>query len=345
MKNWRCFRQAADRAIQLAITPRFVRVGTITSRLFNRQCGGARTEVPKTQTSRTILMSQPGVTSFPLKHALFFTASLKNSGVDKIQARTITHSIFNLIRQRDPLYTMAFSDRMCHLLDLPALPVTYKQRKYSRGVMDDKGGDIFVHLKSNDRGELQADAIRMLSLIPDVALAEFEDIYGFVFDGRDLSGFIDGINNPSTVEDRVEFGVDPETNDSYVITQKWIHDMGMITSEKVSEMEQLVGRTRQTGEELPAKREDSHVARMKGGSAYKQPPKYRIVRQSMPYGSLSKEAGLFFIAYSKSLEAFEFMLDRMVEEGQEDGVLSFSRACTGAYWYAPNLLALEAIKP
>lgn len=80
------------------------------------------------------------------------------------------------------------------------------------------------------------------------------------------------------------------------------------------------------------------------GTALDQEAPFEIVRQSMPYGSLSKEAGLFFIAYAASPENFEYMLDRMVgarDDGHSDDIMRLSKNVKGTYWYFPGVAELK----
>lgn len=67
----------------------------------------------------------------------------------------------------------------------------------------------------------------------------------------------------------------------------------------------------------------------------------------MPYGTLSKESGLFFIAYAASPENFEYMLDRMVgarDDGHSDDIMRLSKNVTGTYWYFPGVAELKKLE-
>ncbi|BFZ01869.1 hypothetical protein BsWGS_04908 [Bradybaena similaris] len=216
----------------------------------------------------------------------------------------------------------------------------YPHRKGPLGDMPSSGGDIFIHAKSNQVSKLFELCQLFLRSLPKDSVQSAEDIYSFVFqNGRDLSGFIDGTENRADDEGRQEVAVEKETGGSYVITQKWIHDLDLINTEKTKTMESWVGRDRSDSTELARKTVTSHVARMTGGPGLQQPKPVEIVRQSMPFGTVTGEAGLFFIGYAADPYNFEFMLERMVGasgDGQSDDIMRLSKNIKGTYWYFPG---------
>lgn len=234
----------------------------------------------------------------------------------------------------------------------PSAPVrqnfAYRDRKGPLGAMPAAGGDIFIHAKSNNVSKLFELAQRVLGNLPEGSVAKFEDVYSFVYkNGRDLSGFIDGTENPADEDDRQAVAVEVETGGSYVITQKWIHRLDFIGTEKHSNLEKFVGRSKEDSVELKNKPISSHVARMTGGTASNQVKPFQIVRQSMPYGNLHDKAGLFFIAYAASPNNFNYMLDRMVgadSDGHSDDIMRLSECVASTFWYFPGLNELKKIK-
>ncbi|KAK3791326.1 hypothetical protein RRG08_012512 [Elysia crispata] len=224
---------------------------------------------------------------------------------------------------------------------------TYPHRKGAIGDMPSSGGDIFVHAKSNQVSKLFELASLFLRSLPKDSIETAEDIYSFVYqNGRDLSGFIDGTENRADDEGRQEVAVEKETGGSYVITQKWIHNLDLINTEKNKTLESWVGRDRADSTELSRKTITSHVARMTGGNSFQQPKPVEIVRQSMPFGTVSGEAGLFFIGYAADPYNFEFMLDRMVGAGGDshnDDIMRLSKNVKGTYWYFPGAQELAKL--
>ncbi|XP_060064949.1 dye-decolorizing peroxidase YfeX-like [Ylistrum balloti] len=223
----------------------------------------------------------------------------------------------------------------------------FAHRKGALGDMPSSGGDVFFHAKCNTQSKLFELAQLLMKNMPAGSVDKAEDIYSFVFkNGRDLSGFIDGTENPADDESRQNVAVEPGTGGSYVITQKWIHDFSVINNEKDKTMEGWVGRTRPDSMELSRKSITSHVARMTGGNAYQQKKKFEMVRQSMPFGTVTGEAGLFFIGYCASPDNLNFMIDRMVGaggDGQSDDIMKLTRNVKGTYWYFPGTSELTKL--
>ncbi|VDP81322.1 unnamed protein product [Echinostoma caproni] len=90
----------------------------------------------------------------------------------------------------------------------------------------------------------------------------------------------------------------------------------------------------------------SHVARMVGSTDADAEPKYQIVRHSQPYGTVSGDSGLFFIAYAASPAALDWMLDRMTGHGEDkqcDDVMRLTRCVSGNYWYFPSFEEFQRI--
>nr|CAX73277.1 putative TyrA protein [Schistosoma japonicum] len=217
----------------------------------------------------------------------------------------------------------------------------YRERSGSLGKLPNTGGDIFIHAKCHEYGKLFELTQSIINNLPAGSVAKFEDVYGWVYrNGRDLSGFIDGTENPADPDERAEVAINTKTGGSYAVVQKWIHNMDLIQSTKDQTKEGWIGRTLDDSVELKKKPITSHVARMVGSADYDAPSKFKIVRQSQPYGTLSGDAGLLFIAYAADTKNFDFMLDRMTgdsEDRKNDDVMRFTRCVTGNYWYFPSV--------
>ncbi|CAH8616031.1 unnamed protein product [Schistosoma rodhaini] len=217
----------------------------------------------------------------------------------------------------------------------------YRERSGNLGKLPKTGGDIFIHAKCHEYGKLFELTQAIINNLPSGSVTKFEDIYGWVYrNGRDLSGFIDGTENPADPDERAEVAINTKTGGSYAVVQKWIHNMDMIQTTKDHTKEGWIGRTLKDSVELKNKPITSHVARMVGSADYDAPSKYKIVRQSQPYGTLSGDAGLLFIAYAADTKNFDFMLDRMTgdsEDGKNDDVMRFTKCVTGNYWYFPSV--------
>ncbi|MGO3189511.1 MAG: Dyp-type peroxidase, partial [Corynebacterium variabile] len=158
------------------------------------------------------------------------------------------------------------------------------------------------------------------------------------FDERDLLGFVDGTENPEG-EDAVDaavIGGEDATyaGGSYVIVQKYLHDMAAWNALSTEDQEKVIGRTKLDDLELDDehKPSNSHVALNDIDGD--------IVRENMPFGSVGDaEFGTYFIGYAKDPAVTEQMLRNMfvgVPEGNYDRILDFSTAVTGSLYFVPS---------
>lgn len=226
-------------------------------------------------------------------------------------------------------------------------PFKFEERRGRNSIMPSTGGDILVHATCGEKGKLFELSQAVLADIPESAIKKVEEEYGFVYrNGRDLSGFIDGTENPADEDERIEVAQSKVTGGSYVLTQKWQHDLKKIRNETRMVMESKIGRTEKDSIEIKPIAPTSHVGRMTHGLSDEESEEKRIVRHSLPYGTASGQCGLFFIAYCKTPKTLDWMLDRMAgltDDRTEDGLFHFTKAITGAYFYSPSKLELEKI--
>lgn len=311
-----------------------------------------------TVSAAAVAESQPSVYSQGKDHALYLWITLKPTA----NSREVARAVSKLQRYVDEVCDPSMKDEDDEVLAGVGFapnfyrqvggktkePFTYTNRKGPLGEMPSSPGDVFIHAKSNQTSKLFELAQVVMKNLPKDSVDSFEDIYSFVYrNGRDLSGFIDGTENAAAEDDRREIAVEKATGGSYVITQKWIHDLNVINSEKDKTLEGWVGRQRSDSVELPRKTLTSHVARMTGGNGFEQKKTSQIVRQSMPFGTLSGGAGLFFIGYSASPQNLDFMLDRMVGaggDGHSDDIMRLTRNVKGTYWYFPGEAELKKLE-
>jgi putative iron-dependent peroxidase len=177
-----------------------------------------------------------------------------------------------------------------------------------------------------------------------------DEVHGFrSFDERDLLGFVDGTENPegSAALDAVLI-VDEDTRfqgGSYVIVQKYLHDLDAWDALPVEEQERVIGRTKLSDIEFPdeLKPSNSHVALntiVDQNGADRQ-----ILRLNMPFGTVGAgEFGTYFIGYARTPEVIEQMLRNMFlgkPPGNSDRILDFSKAGTGALFFVPTVDFLD----
>ncbi len=163
-------------------------------------------------------------------------------------------------------------------------------------------------------------------------------------DSRDLTGFVDGTENPA-VEEAFEVAVVPDHapggGGSFAIVQRWVHDLAAFHALAEAEQEGVIGRTKPDSTELAddVKPATAHIARV---VIEEDGEELEIYRRSVPYGSVA-EHGLMFFAFSADPTRFEKMLRRMfgaADDGLRDRLTEFTRPVTGAYYFVPSLEAL-----
>jgi putative iron-dependent peroxidase len=205
-------------------------------------------------------------------------------------------------------------------------------------------GDLLFHLRAR-REDLCFELARLIMERLDGAVTVVDEVHGFkYFDDRDLLGFVDGSENPEgrAAADAVLIGdEDPGfAGGSYVIVQKYLHDLRTWNALPSDEQERVIGRTKLANTELPddVKPADSHVAL--NTITGEDGREHKIVRENMPFGTLGEgEFGTFFIGYARTPEVTEQMLRNMfLGDGRasHDRILDFSTAITGCLFHVPT---------
>lgn len=196
---------------------------------------------------------------------------------------------------------------------------------------------VWCWLRGTDRGEIyhRSRAIEF-ALAPAFDLDDVVD--SFSFDQvRDLSGYEDGTENPQgdeAIEAAIVQGQGAGMNgSSFVAVQQWLHDLDTFESLTEEEQDDVFGRHHSTNEEFDEAPEAAHVKRAAQESFE---PEAFVLRRSMPWAE-GMNAGLVFVAFGHSFDAFEAILNRMIgkEDGITDNLFSFTRPITGAYYWCP----------
>ncbi|MFI6402467.1 Dyp-type peroxidase [Streptomyces sp. NPDC050548] len=205
-------------------------------------------------------------------------------------------------------------------------------------------GDLLFHIKAV-RADLCFELVTEIMGRLGGAVAVRDEVSGFqYFDVRDLLGFVDGTENPVGEAARqavVVGGEDPEfAGGSYVIVQKYVHDMAAWNALTVEQQERAVGRTKLTNMEMDddVKPADSHIALnvITGPDGTER----KILRDNMPFGSAAQgEFGTYFIGYARTPSVTEQMLRNMflgTDSASHDRILDFSTAVTGSLFFVPS---------
>lgn len=204
--------------------------------------------------------------------------------------------------------------------------------------------DVLLHCHSQ-RHDLHFYLLRkfLTEVAEDVVVVD--ETYGYRYlDSRDMTMFVDGTENPKA-EKRAEVALIPEgefAGGSYVMVQRFEHNLPAWNRLNVSAQEKVIGRTKPDSIELDDVPAASHVGRV---DIKEEGKGLKIVRHSLPYGSVTGAHGLLFIAYCHTLHNFKAMLESMygVTDGKTDQLLRFTKAVTGAYFFAPSKAMLASL--
>jgi porphyrinogen peroxidase len=211
-------------------------------------------------------------------------------------------------------------------------------------------GDLLFHIRAKRMDLCFEVASQIMTRIRD-AVSPIDEVHGFrYFDERDLLGFVDGTENPRGEEviDAVLIGEEDITftGGSYVITQKYLHDLDGWNALSTEAQERIIGRTKLSNIELDdsLKPTSAHNALTTIAEDGKE---FKILRDNMPFGQASRnEFGTYFIGYSRSPRVTEKMLENMFigrPPGNYDRILDFSRAVTGNLFFVPSATFLQSV--
>ena len=208
-------------------------------------------------------------------------------------------------------------------------------------------GDLLFHIRAQ-RADLCFEFERILLDKLGASISVEDEVQGFrYFDARDLLGFVDGTENPTgrgmaeatLIADEPGF-----EGGSYVVVQKYLHDLEAWNAQPTSIQEHIIGRTKADNVELddaPGSHKDLATITDPDGT------EHDILRDNMPFGRPgSGEFGTYFIGYAADLSVIERMLQRMFigePAGAHDRILDFSTAVTGSAYFVPSLTLLESL--
>ena len=211
-------------------------------------------------------------------------------------------------------------------------------------------GDLLFHIRAARMDLCFELATQIMARLGD-AVSPVDEVHGFrYFDDRDLVGFVDGTENPTAQAaiDAAYIGAEDATfaGGSYVIVQKYLHDLAGWNTLSTEAQERIIGRTKLSDIELddavkPTCAHNALTTIVENGKEVK------IVRDNMPFGSVSQgEFGTYFIGYARSPRTTEQMLLNMFvgrPPGNYDRLLDFSRAVSGSLFFVPSATFLENV--
>jgi putative iron-dependent peroxidase len=212
-------------------------------------------------------------------------------------------------------------------------------------------GDILLHIRALTERMCFELAMLCMQALGD-AVQPVDEVHGFrYFDSRAMIGFVDGVENPDgreALDSSLIGDEDPNfAGGSYVIVQKYLHDMAAWNATSTEEQERVIGRTKASNVELaedikPANSHSSlNVVEDADGN------ELSIVRANLPFANASRnEYGTYFIGYARDPAVTELMLTNMFigrPPGNYDRLLDFSIAVTGTLFFVPSATLLEAL--
>ncbi|KAF2123226.1 hypothetical protein BDV96DRAFT_608880 [Lophiotrema nucula] len=229
----------------------------------------------------------------------------------------------------------------------------FKEIKGGKHTAVSTPGDLLFHIRS-ERRDLNFEFERQLLDMLGDAVKVVDETVGFrYFDVRDLLGFVDGTANPvgSAVDNSVLIAEEDAgaAGGSYVVIQKYVHDIKGWKGMSIEQQESVIGRTKLENVELddaPDGKQQSHksLATIEDDDGNE----YDILRDNMPFGSPgSKEFGTYFIGYSRRLWVIEKMLERMFvgePPGLHDRILDYSTPLTGTTFFVPSATTLASLE-
>lgn len=209
-------------------------------------------------------------------------------------------------------------------------------------------GDVLFHVRAK-RMDMCFELVMHIMERIRGAVSVVDEVHGFrYFDDRDVLGFVDGTENPrgAAAFDAALVGQEdsPFLGGSYVIIQKYLHDMEGWNALSTEQQERIIGRKKLSDIELdssikPSSAHNALTTIIENGREVK------ILRDNMPFGKPGQgEFGTYFIGFSRSPATIEKMLENMFlgnPPGNYDRLLDFSRAATGNLFFAPSATFLE----
>jgi len=300
------------------------------------------------------LDTEPQYIDAPLSvAAAFLVLTVKDDASSLARVRAVLGSTDDLIKNitvRDISGTFTCNVGIGHRAwapltrsPLPKELAPFKEIRGAKHTAVATPGDLLYHIRARSM-DLVVEFEKLLLASFGDAVVAVDDVAGFrYFDGRDLLEFVDGTANPDGLAlpaATLVGGEDPDyAGGSYVVIQKYLHDLGAWRAQPVEAQERIIGRTKQDNTELPdaaAAAQKSHKTLCTITDANGE---HDILRDNMPFANPGRgEYGTYFIGYSRYLWVVEQMLTRMFlgdPPPLHDRILDFSTPMTGVTFFAP----------
>jgi len=301
---------------------------------------------------KTVTMThafQTGIIPEASSDALFVTFNLVRDRVAQAkQALAASTGIIQAIEQQFPDASLCASIGLNHavwpLFDDAKQPsglAPFPHFKNQSVDVNETAGELVFHIRSMRR-DVTFQLANALYQAFDQSLEIVEEVSCFKYlDNRDLTGFVDGTENPEG-EQRQQVALvgkeDPDfEHGSYLNLMRFVHDLEKWEHQDLKSQEDVYGRTKYANEEYPSAQKSPHAHTKRTSLKDANGQSLEILRHSMPFASLT-EKGLMFASYSKTPSVFNLMLESMIkgdEGGHTDHLMTFTTAHTGNAFFIP----------
>jgi len=303
---------------------------------------------------------QPAVNAPQTRYAIFVVLTVRTDPVSLARVRDVCGNVDALIRavgNRDTEGNLSCavgfgSTLWDRLLGEPRPRDLHIFREFRAGARfaPSTPGDLWLHIRA-ERTDLCYELAAQIMARISGDVTTVDETHGFrYFDDRDLTGFVDGTENP-TGADKLDATIvgdeDPVfAGGSYVMVQKYIHDLPAWHRLTTEAQEAIIGRTKLDDIELedavkPPYAHNALTNLVEDGTEVK------ILRHNMPFGRVTDgDAGTYFVGYARSLHPLEAMLEAMVvgrPPGNYDRLLDFTRPVSGANFFVPSVQFLASL--
>ena len=302
----------------------------------------------------------PQAVATPLTRAAIFLVLVVKPDADSVSAvRGFLPDLSGFVRSvcfRDPERSLSCvlgigADAWDRLTGLPRPPGLHPFIELQAGNRHavSTPGDLLLHIRA-DHIDLCFELARQIRARLGNAVEVVDEVHGFrYFDARDLLGFVDGTENPSgnEAEQAVLVGdEDPaHAGCSYVIVQKYLHDLARWEAIPVETQERIIGRRKLDDIEFPDAAKASYAHNVLTNIQDEDGRDLKILRDNMPFGHIGgDEFGTYFIGYARAPSTIERMLRNMfigLPEGNYDRLLDVSHPVTGNLFFVPTTTFLD----
>ena len=295
--------------------------------------------------------AQKGICAEPNLHALFLTFTVVDDDAQAMRVKLAR--IIDLFTHFDEEYFEAMVSGVLAIgtdywYELYPDIIPKELAPFPAMYCDDRSapnspGDLFIQVKADRLDICHSIGIEIIALLKD-HVDLYEEVTGFRYlDGRDLTGFVDGTENPRGMH---KFDVaivgdhDPSfAGGSYIHVQRYRHNMTKWQRLPVPSQEEVIGRTKTDNVEYAYDKKPAFAHTKRTNLKNENGDSIEMLRQSMPYGDMSVQ-GLYFVSCASSPSPFTKMLKSMIfgdENGVYDRLLDYTTAETGGAFFAPSI--------